>query len=266
MFDIPFELFVTYIAIAFSFFTIGLIWSPKIPVLIMLSGLMIFPMVALTDNIIMGYYQSAEKNINLQELYHLHTWNADRELFATSNTIRAMHALEGSSLISEDFFDRIDCVQLFLKKTGLPTGTATIGSFDGNQVLIFTFGTIDVSTLTTSYLLYNFCPSAEFHHFIDTDSYIGIRYTGGDASNKIAVAVDNTNPIGDNILASRFAGADWVDEPTVDLAGVLYNRAQVLAFENLAIPYPFTEYPKIMFGMLAMGLVFIGMLVYKKEK
>lgn len=41
------------------------------------------------------------------------------------------------------------------------------------------------------------------------------------------------------------------------------------SYDNIdAIPnnYEFTEYPKIMFGMVAMGLVFVGMLVYSKEK
>lgn len=53
--DIPVELFLGFIGITLIMTVIGLMRDPRIPLVIMVAGMFIFPFVAITDKIIMGY-------------------------------------------------------------------------------------------------------------------------------------------------------------------------------------------------------------------
>lgn len=259
--DIPIEILWIFFALTSGLIAIGYIARFSIPIslFIFISGGLLFSMFIMIDNITIGSENTSNRVVNLQELYHLHDWNSERAIFAGFTTIRAIHINENSSLISTDFFDRMDCIQLALRKTGSPTGNADIAVFDVNGVLKpIRFGTLDVSTLTTTFTWSEFCLGASFHHFIKDGDYIGIRYAGGDVSNHIVVAVDTTNPIDGNIVMSAFLSGTWTDDPNIDLTAVMYNRA--LTEEAIYTPnnYEFTEELKVFMMLIAVIMALIG--------
>ena len=72
-----------------------------------------------------------------------------------------------------------------LKKTGSPTGNATVVVCnDAGTTIYDTIGTLDVSTLTTSYVWYTFENTSATHTIVDSD-HIELRYNGGDGSNTV---------------------------------------------------------------------------------
>lgn len=87
----------------------------------------------------------------------------------------------------------VDCLTVSLRKQGSPTGTAYIGFLDSSLNVIYQFGTKDVSTLTTSYTLYEFCNTSNSGYLIPygSDHRFGVKYTGGDSNNYIDVRRSN---------------------------------------------------------------------------
>lgn len=211
------------------------------------------------DTITMGYSENEIRVVDLQELYHLHHWNTDINLFSGANTITAIRVSGESALLSTDFFDRLDCIQFPIKKTGAPTGLAEVGIFNTvGSLQPIKFGEIDVATLLTTYTWKEFCLEASFHHFIQDGDFIGIRYTGGGAANFISIGVDTTNPIDSNIFMSRFSLGTWTDVTATDLSAVLYNRAERQEIEVQPINFEFTLELKVFFLLVAAMSALLG--------
>ncbi len=81
---------------------------------------------------------------------------------------RQIHAeyVTGSSVLVGK---QIDTITVQLKKSGSPTGNATIGVFNTDLSVKKAFGSVSVSTLTTSYKNYNFALTAPQTYQIQTD-------------------------------------------------------------------------------------------------
>ena len=136
--------------------------------------------------------------------------------------ISAQKVGSGSVLVGK----RVSKLELHLYRVGSPTGTATVGVWNGSGELQYTFGTIDVSTITTATnaTLYTF-NNTDSTHVFSANEYFGISYnTGGDGSNKIAVYHDDASPPfdGTNSVWSRYNGSSWTDFTAVDNSFKLY--------------------------------------------
>ena len=79
-------------------------------------------------------------------------------------------------------------VDVYLKKVGSPTGNATIVQRTSNGTLQKTFGSIDVSTLTTSYVKHSFGPITNTDKKIAKGTRIGVEYSTGTETDYIFVA------------------------------------------------------------------------------
>ena len=112
---------------------------------------------------------------------------------------------------------QIDTILVKLKKGGLPTGTATIGVFNTDLSVKGSFGTIDVSTIATSYTDYTFSlPTSAQPYLIQAGDRIGIKFAGGDASNFVSIMTDRTNAFdGANAYRTTY-GTGWTDILTED--------------------------------------------------
>ena len=98
---------------------------------------------------------------------------------------------ETVSTSSQLIGDKIDSITLKLKRVGTISGTATIGILDASNNVKKTFGTIDVSKLTTTtYTDYEFHLSNNELYTIQAYDFIGIKYAGGDANNWVSVMLD----------------------------------------------------------------------------
>jgi hypothetical protein len=103
------------------------------------------------------------------------------EVFGDSGTgkIRyGMRVTAGSNMIGET------CVKIGvrLKKTGSPTGNITFMVANNAGTIQETLGTLDITTLTTSYVWY-YVEKLDASYTVATNDRIGVRYSGGDSSN-----------------------------------------------------------------------------------
>lgn len=129
--------------------------------------------------------------------------------------------MQGSSGQPGKIFRRIS---LYLSKRGNPIGTATIcirsGVFGTIKV---TFGTIDVSTLTTLDSLYDF-ELLDNTYSIQNDDKLSIEYSGGNSTNYIKVSKNSHDPEdGSNSLFFRFQSPNFYPMAADDIAGVLWS-------------------------------------------
>jgi len=110
---------------------------------------------------------------------------------ATTNSgaqLQTEFASSTSSLVGKS----IDTVVVNLKKIGSPSGTIQIGIFNTDRSVKQLFGTKDASSLTSSLVPYSFSLSNQTYQ-IQSGDRIGIKFTGGDASNYVDIGIDQTN-------------------------------------------------------------------------
>lgn len=126
----------------------------------------------------------------------------------------------------------VDCMSVSLRKSGNPTGTAYIGLIDmSDRSVDYTFGTKDVSTLTTSYVLYEFCNTGSdglLVNALSSDVFLGVKYEGGDSGgNHIDVRLSNTGAGPDYDGATSYHalwdGSEWDHFTDRDLLFKLTN-------------------------------------------
>ena len=84
----------------------------------------------------------------------------------------------------------IDEITLKLRKTGAPTGTAQVGVFNTDLTVKKLFGEKDTTTISSTYTDYVFSLTGSDVYVIQSGDRIGIKYAGGDASNFVAVMLD----------------------------------------------------------------------------
>lgn len=167
-------------------------------------------------------------------LVHMNQENgANTNLNVLSSTGPTTGAAEkvgtGSVLIG----DVVNSITAGLIKTGAPTGTLTAGVFDSTGATLFTFGTIDVTTITTSMASYTFtAPSGT--HTLAVNQYVGFRGPAPSAGNSVLMssttpdAFDTTNS-----YVSQFPGA-WADATTFDVG----STANTFKIENTNLNVP----------------------------
>jgi hypothetical protein len=100
--------------------------------------------------------------------------------------INAEYVTASSQLVG----DKIDSITLGLQRVGSPTGTAEIGIFNTNLSVKKLFGTIDVSTISTSFRDYEFTLAGSELYTIASGDRIGIKYIGGSSSRGVNVMID----------------------------------------------------------------------------
>jgi peptidoglycan/xylan/chitin deacetylase (PgdA/CDA1 family) len=111
------------------------------------------------------------------------------------NSERQAH-VEFVSGTSQLVGDKIDSITLRLKKTGSPTGTAQVGIFNSDLNVKKLFGTVNTASLPTSYADFTFTLSDSSLYDIKSGDRIGIKFTGGNSANAVAVMTDqdSVNP------------------------------------------------------------------------
>ena len=91
-------------------------------------------------------------------------------------------ATSGSQLVGKT----VNSITLWIKKTGAPTGTATFAVFDSSGNTITSFGTQDVSLLTTSFVQTTYTSTTVARAIANGDR-IGVFFNGGSAGNSLDV-------------------------------------------------------------------------------
>lgn len=285
--DLPIEIFLSFIGFSMVMGIVGL-WK-KVPFLMFIAGGLITFWAITTDNIIMNdridNIVATESTFNItgsiteipDYSYNVITGTQALVLRSDGSNVhgRGEHVTATSVLIGQE----IECINLPMLKTGSPIGTAEIGIMDSNNAIIKLFGTKNVSSLTTTFTYYEFClPDGESYE-IQANTYIELRWVNGtisDGLNNISVLRDNSNVFdGTNTVSSAYT-TSWTDTTTADNTFQLYtieevpNNIQVsgiggiYSYENNEVP--FTEYPKILFGIMASIFMIAGALIWKLDE
>lgn len=129
--------------------------------------------------------------------------------------INAEYVTSASQLVG----DRIDSITLQLEKVGSPSGTAQIGVFNTDLSVKKSFGTVDVSTLTSTFQNHEFKLTGSDLYTIQAGDRIGIKFTGGSSSNAVSVMIDrNTaDPFdGINSYRARYESS-WLVDTSEDM-------------------------------------------------
>jgi hypothetical protein len=131
---------------------------------------------------------------------------------------RAEYVTEDSELVG----DTIDSITLKMKRVGTINGTAEIGILNEDLSVKKLFGTLDVSTLTSSYTDYEFALTGDELYTIEAGERIGIKYTGGslESTSWISVMLDlePEDPFdGANSYLQYHYQGTWRNSPDRDL-------------------------------------------------
>lgn len=124
----------------------------------------------------------------------------------------------------------ISSCKLYLDKFGSPTGNATIelyaqtGTFGSSSTptgAALASATLDISTLNTSFALYEITFSVPYTASANTKYCLSIKYSGGDGSNYIRVGTDNSTPTHSGDM-SRWNGTSWNAGYSDDMCFYIY--------------------------------------------
>ena len=118
------------------------------------------------------------------------------------------------------YFGIISKARFLLRKVGAPTGTAYCRIRDiNNRILVESTTTLDVSTLTTSFAWKEFVFSD--YRISDKAIKVLLEYEGGDASNKVQIAVWASRSIAYAVAhIKKYDASDYEDsgwEPTMEI-------------------------------------------------
>lgn len=135
--------------------------------------------------------------------------------------IQAEYVSSTSSLVGKS----IDTIIVGLRSGGTPTGVIQIGVFNNDLSVKKIFGTKDATTLTTSYIRYSFSLNSSQTYQIQSDDRIGIKFTGGNVTNFVAIMTDQNDTFDNtNSYLTYFYGTNWINNNAVDISMILKHN------------------------------------------
>lgn len=114
----------------------------------------------------------------------------------------------------------IDQITLKLRKTGAPAGTIEVGIFNPDLTTKKLFGTMTTSNITSAYTDYAFSLANSNLYLVQSGDRIGIKYTGGDSANFVAVMLDKdaADPFdGTNTYRQQYGTPSWTSSLSDDM-------------------------------------------------
>ena len=119
--------------------------------------------------------------------------------------------------------DKIDSITLKLKRTGTLTGLAQIGVFNTDLSVKKLFGTVDSATMSVDYADLVFSLPIGQTYQIQSGDRIGIKFTGGDSTNRISVMrdLDAADPFDGVKSYHTYYTTVWSPSTTNDLYMIL---------------------------------------------
>lgn len=263
MFDIPLELFLFFVAISGALTACAFLFNPRILAFPLVAGMLIFTMVATTDNIIMGY--NTEGSSDTLTHYNVQSSTGQVLINSVSSHSRGERLSNTASALTDDTFD---CITVYLGRSGSPPATSLIqvGVMDTSTQFIRVFGSMNTTALVSSAVTpYAFClPLGDSYTFTDTET-VGIKWNSGDATNTLTSRVDANNPFdGNNSEHVNSTGASWSANAGQDIMMVLTLRGSSGTVEPIL--YEFTEMPKLLFGLYGSLIMVLFALAFVREK
>ena len=219
--DIPVELFLGFIGTSIALAVFGFIRQPQIPACLVIGGMFILTLAVSTDNITMDY---ATDSVNTSEIisYFVPSRTGQDDIRTGYGEIQAQFVSSSSSQLIND---EINCATWHIKKSGSPDSNTLVryGVWDNSAtpMLKYTFGTLNVTNIGTIVQPVKLCNTLQTYTIINADR-IGVSWNDGDATNRITIDVDTSNPYDSTITYNtRFNGVSWVANTGTDMQGKL---------------------------------------------
>lgn len=289
MFDIPVELFLGFVAMSIVVLPIGLKASPRAGMtMFMLGGIFIFTMMALTDNIIMGYEhtqylidsQTSSVVATDEIVVYMNVTTADtNQIVLDGSGVTNRYAGERISSVSSALVNKaINCVDIKLLKTGNPTGFFYVGVWSTVVVpssanYLYLIATVDATTLTTSPVIYSYCNTSDYYtlRFQDT---IGVHYASGSTGNTVNVRTTSNNEFDStSSIRTITSNTAFTDSTTTDVQMAIYGNGfetiETISYETIdgqPINYEFTEMVKFLYAFYGVVLIALGAIVLAKDR
>ena len=270
MVNLDFNVLVFLIGFIFALPIIGYLFRFQIPISIffLIAGVFLISIFLMTDRIIIERFAFLDGAVDTIFHYNIESFTGQLALNNGGSTAHAEFASASNSMLVGD---EINCIDIMLRKSGSPTGTATIGTLDGSGSIIQQFGTINVAILTTSNIWYTFCLSGDNSYVIANQDRLGIAYNGGNATNNIQVSQDANNPFDGTITIRQQYAGSWTSGSTSDLTMRFYLTGQEseVVNEERTMDIRFEgEYYQIKVIMIFIAVMFMvgGALVEVKQR
>lgn len=254
--DIPIALFLGFIAMTLAIVVFGII--KRIPVMILAGGLFLIFWSVMTDNIIVDAFFDPTRVTSYS--YNYESQSGTSQLNLGGNIAYGMFASTGSSLLVGD---TINCIDLYIKKTGVPTGTMTIGTLDSTANIVKSFGTQDVSLLSTANVWKTYCLVGGDTYTILSGDRIGARYAGGNATNGVGFNRDSAGTFDGTVTFQQVYTSSWASNTGTDDSMRFYLTGQEGSVVNN--PYPFTEIPKVLFSFFGIMIMVVSLVISKYD-
>lgn len=283
--DIPVELFLGLVGTSIALAIFGFIRNPQIPAMLCFGGIFILVLAVSTDNIITDTIPLVSTTEGEQLLanatqMHYQVDTDDASILNMFNSaggqIARVEYLSNASsvLVGKE----LQCIQLYLNKFGSPTGTIFIGIYTNSSGsnLAQQYGTMSASSLTTTLTYYTFCVIEGNERVLQSGDRVGLSLVGGvsNSLNYIATRGDPTNPFDSTITHRQvftFGATSWTSITASDMRMRMFDTViQNVAFPNTQstseqVLYPFTELPKVLFGLIGAIFMLTGALMVAKN-
>lgn len=156
-----------------------------------------------------------------------------------------------SALVGE----QIDCITVFLGRSGAPPNTTLIrvGVMDSAGVMVQEFGSMNVTGLITAAVQpYDFClPIGQAYEYDTGVQVAGVKYNAGDASNTVTMRIDGNDPFdSSNTEHVHMTASSWVQNAGQDVYMIQTLRGLEGADATLnTVEYPVMEQWRALFGV-----------------
>lgn len=152
--------------------------------------------------------------------------NSDLAIAASAGNLKAGEALKTNSILAGQ---TINSISAGIKKVGVPVGTLSACVMNSAGTCLYTFGTMAISSLTTSYVQYTFTNTLS-SYTLSVGEYVGFSSdTLPSGANQVLLSSTTPNQFdGTNSVISQFSAGTWTDANTWDVGSSGTNGAFIL--------------------------------------
>jgi F5/8 type C domain len=129
-------------------------------------------------------------------------------------------------------------ITFYLRRYGSPAGNITFKLLSDNNQVLYTYGTVAASSITTSTSALT-AVTIDAHTTINVPTLvnykIAIEYSGGNVSNYIMVKINN-NPTFNDCLTTKSSNDVWSQDMTKNISGTIWKGGRIIVEGGGPIP------------------------------
>lgn len=221
--NLDFNVLVFLIGFIFALPIIGYLFRFNIPISLFffIAGTFLISILLVVDGIVLEYFGS---ETTTGETIH-YPMQGFGDATTALNNVNKGEIEFLSSPTSILVGDKIQCMDVVLRKSGTPSG-ATLGiagMFDLNNTELFRFGAISPASVSTVFTIYNFCVDEGEEVILGSGDRIGFQYTSGTATDRLEVRENTQNPFDGTITFRQIYTTSWQSSSTTDFVMKLYD-------------------------------------------